>query len=65
MRLIRINFFEPCTNYTKRKLKTQAKKVADSSADSVKTIREKILAYTEAREFSLFRSFASNSRELG
>ena len=34
-------------------------KIADSSVDSVKTRREKILAYTEVREFSLFRSFGA------
>ena len=33
--------------------------IADSSVDSVKTRREKILAYIEVREFSLFRSFGA------
>ncbi len=58
MRLIRINFFAPCTmRYTS--IKYTNSKIADSSVDSVKTRREKILAYIEVREFSLFRSFGA------
>ena len=56
MRLIRINFFAPCTmRYTS--IKYTNSKISDSSVDSVKTRIEKILAYIEVREFSLFRSF--------
>ena len=58
MRLMRINFFSQCTKkYTS--VKHINSKIADSGADSVKTRREKILAYTEVREFSLFRSFST------
>ena len=58
MRLIRINFFATCTNqYISTKYTNS--KIADSSVDSVKTRREKILAYIKVREFSLFRSFGA------
>ncbi len=44
--------------------KTYQQKITDSSVDNVKTRREKILAYIEVREFSLFRSFDTNSQKL-
>ena len=58
MSLMQNKIFSQCTNqYISTKYTNS--KIANSSVDSVKIRREKILAYTEVREFSLFRSFSA------